>query len=394
MIRVFDQKQDCCGCTACSSICPSEAIRMLPDEEGFVYPEIDPDACIDCRLCKDVCAFQNGYNTSNNLDTPDVYAVKHQSDEVRQISASGGAFTAISDYILSKRGVIYGVAFAENFRLLHQRAETKKERDLFCGSKYIQSELGDVFKQIANDLTAGRHVLFTGTSCQVGGLNEFLKKKNINRDLLLTADILCFGTPSLKVFRDFIAYLGKKKKSKVIHYSFRSKVLGWGHTEKAQFEDGTVDYTSTLSQAYKYLFHSRICLRPSCYQCKYANFMRPGDITLGDFWGIEKYHPEFTDKLGVSLVILNTQKARNVYSALSGIDCVKSNMRECAEKQKRFSRAAEINPKRDAFWGDYKKYGFDYIIKKYTNYGCQNKRVKWILLKLQTYKRRANGDHD
>ena len=169
MITVFDKKEDCCGCTACKSICPTQAITMKSDEEGFLYPKIDQELCMDCGLCRKVCVLQNGYDTSNSFTRPKVYALKHKSDKVRKNSSSGGAFTAISDYVLSKAGIIYGATYNEELRVIHQCAETTEGRNKFRGSKYVQSDLEEVFSQINENLKNYRYVLFTGTGCQVAG---------------------------------------------------------------------------------------------------------------------------------------------------------------------------------------------------------------------------------
>lgn len=148
MISVFDRKEDCCGCTACKHICLTHAIKMVSDQEGFLYPEINQKICIDCGLCKQVCAFQNGYDISTNFTIPEVYAAKHKKEDIRMSSTSGGAFTAISDFVLKNEGVIFGVAFDENMNVIHKDANTSNERDMFKGSKYVQSDLNDVYKEI------------------------------------------------------------------------------------------------------------------------------------------------------------------------------------------------------------------------------------------------------
>ena len=376
MITLFDKKQDCCGCTACKSICPNKAITMKADEEGFLYPHIDESLCMECGLCKEVCAFQITYETTSNLKSPDVYALKHKSDKVRMSSSSGGAFSAISDFILSENGIIYGATYDENFCVIHKRAENKVERNKLRGSKYVQSDLKNVFVQIRQELKNGRLVLFTGTPCQVAGLNRYLKRLVIRTDQLITVDIICHGVPSPLVFADYINYCQEKSKRKVTDYRFRSKVNGWGHTEETIYENGRKDYTSALSQTYKELFYSSLCLRPACNNCKYTNFNRSSDITIADFWGIENYLPDFKDELGVSAVIINTSKGKSKYSHFKcNTNVVESRIEDCAAKQRNMHTPTPINPRRNEFWTDYSLGGFDYVIRKYTGYGLK-KEIK------------------
>jgi len=373
MIDLFKEKQDCCGCTACINICPKSAISMTSDEEGFRYPQIDKTQCNECGLCKKVCAFQNGYDTTENFKTPHVYAVKHRDEKVRMNSSSGGAFTAISDYIINLNGVIYGVAFDERFNVIHQRAETVKEIELFRGSKYVQSDLKNIFQRVRADLADGRWVLFTGTPCQAAGLNSFLL--NIDKSKLLICDLVCYGTPSPLIWKEHVQFLEKKMKSGVEEYYFRSKVKGWLiSTVQVKYKNGKNDYKSALSQAHKTLFFSGNMMRPSCYNCKYTNFNRPSDISIADFWGIEKHMPEFYDNQGVSLVLVNSQKGKNVFETIiNSIEYRESNTDVC--KHSPLYRQTKPSPRRNAFWKDYKKNGYGFVIKKYGGYGFKN-RIK------------------
>lgn len=378
MITVFNKKEDCCGCTACKSICPTQAITMKVDEEGFLYPKIDQELCVDCGLCRKVCVFQNGYDTSNSFARPKVYAVKHKSDKVRKNSSSGGAFTAISDCVLSKAGIIYGATYNEELRVIHQCAETAEGRNKFRGSKYVQSDLKEVFSQINENLKNDRYVLFTGTGCQVAGLNSYLGQLKVDIENLLTVDIVCHGTPSPRIFADYISYLEKKNRSKIKQYYFRSKVNGWGHTEEAVFESGKHDHTSVLSQTHKELFYSDLCLCPSCYRCKFSNLHRPSDIMIGDFWGIKKSLPELDDDKGVSLVFINTTKGQDIFEKIKDkIDFVQSNTKDCL--QHNLQQPTKMPTNREQFWDDYYKFGFVYIAKKYAGYSFKGRAKRFTV---------------
>lgn len=382
MIDLFVENEDCCGCTACMSICPMQAITMQPDIEGFLYPVINRESCIKCGMCKKVCAFQNGYATPRNFNDPVVYAVKHKSDDVRYVSSSGGMFTVLSDEILACGGTVYGVGFDEKMVVCHQRAEDQKHRDKFRGSKYVQSELRITFNELAIDLRAGRKVLFTGTPCQAAGLKEYLSQARIDANELVLCDIVCHGTPSPLIFANYLEFRVAKKGKNIANHVFRSKIKGWrAHTEINVFEDGQEDYKSYLSQLYKNIFYSHVALRPACHNCKYTNMRRPSDITIADFRGIEKTMPEFDDNRGISLVLINTHKGQELLEKVKvGIELRQSCLDACL--QRNLQEPSKPSPKRNIFWKDYQANGFEYVIKKYFGYDLIGKikhRIKELI---------------
>ncbi len=225
MIQIKN-KADCCGCTACASVCAHDAINMQPDTLGFLYPVVDKDKCVDCGLCEKVCAFNDHYDTSLNLPQPEAYAARHKDINEVETSRSGAAFIAISDYILENGGVVYGAGYADHFRVVHKRAATKEERDEFKGSKYVQSNLVGVFRQVRKDLKDGLTVLFSGTPCQTSGLASYIGSK-LRKNLYLV-DIVCHGVPGPFVWRDYLAYIEKKHGDKVCYVNFRDKQeFGW-----------------------------------------------------------------------------------------------------------------------------------------------------------------------
>ena len=234
MIRI-NNPADCCGCTACASICGHDAINMIPDVLGFLYPKVDMEKCVDCGLCESVCQFNARYDRSQNLHDPSAYAVRHKDiDEVMK-SRSGAAFVAISDYILEQGGVVYGAGYKDHFRVTHKRATTKEERNEFRGSKYVQSDLNGVFRSVRDDLKNGLVVLFSGTPCQTAGLNSFVGKKL--RDHLFLVDIVCHGVPGPFLWRDYLSYIERKQGDIVTFVDFRDKErYGWGaHCESYKF---------------------------------------------------------------------------------------------------------------------------------------------------------------
>lgn len=237
MIKITDPK-DCCGCTACASICAHDAITMEPDTLGFLYPKVDESKCVDCGLCDKVCQFNDNYDRSLNLEKPIAYAARHKDINEVMKSRSGAAFVAISDYILEQGGVIYGAGYKDHFRVAHKRATTKEERDEFRGSKYVQSDLTGVFRQVKEDLKNGLTVLFSGTPCQTSGLNAYVGKRL--RENLILVDIVCHGVPGPFLWRDYIAYLERKQGDQIVTVNFRDKELyGWkAHKESYIFKMG------------------------------------------------------------------------------------------------------------------------------------------------------------
>lgn len=237
MINIEDPK-NCCGCTACASICAHDAISMVPDALGFLYPKVDVAKCIECGLCEKVCQFNDNYDRSLNLGQPLAFAARHKDiDEVMK-SRSGAAFVAISDYILEQGGVVYGAGYKDHFCVVHKRATTKEERDEFRGSKYVQSDLTGVFRSVKEDLKKGLTVLFSGTPCQTAGLNSFVGKKL--RENLVLIDIVCHGVPGPYVWREYLAYLERKHGAKISSVDFRDKrKFGWkAHNETVTFMGG------------------------------------------------------------------------------------------------------------------------------------------------------------
>ena len=377
MVMIGDKKQDCCGCTACKSICPTKAITMKADEEGFLYPQIKHKLCSHCGLCRKVCAFQNGYDKSQNIEIPTAYAVKHKNMDIRLNSRSGGMFTAISDFVLKNSGVVYGVGYKDHFIVCHKRTTTKNQRDELRGSKYVQSQLDDIFMRLKKDLQENRWVLFSGTPCQTAGLNSFLDQANMKKDKLILCDIICHGTPTPKVWQDYLIFVENRYKGLITKVDFRNKELfGW-HAHRETVEINGKIYDNNI---YTKLFYKHDVLRPACFNCKYTNMKRPSDITLADFWGIDDVIVGFNDDKGVSLVFTNTEKGKWIFEEVKdGLD-----FKICTDTL--FIHPNLKNPTkrpidRDQFWEDYNEKGFEYILKKYA---CSSfkVRVKRVIVNL------------
>lgn len=298
--------EDCCGCSACFNICPVQAITMQEDREGFKYPKIDERSCINCGKCEKACPVLHAETAGRTLH-PAFYAVWNRQDEARLSSSSGGVFRVLAEDVLADGGVVYGAAFDVHNRLRHVRAESADALVPLTGSKYVQSEIGTAFCQVRADLKNGRRVLFTGTPCQVAGLYAFLGGDDAN---LLTADVLCHGVPSPAVFERYLESLGVGEKCRI---EFRNKDNGW---KKYEVVVGDRVHETFRANAYMKGFLSNLYLRPSCASCRFVGCRRPGDLTLGDFWGAGNFRKRYDDDKGTSLVLLNSPKARSIFQTL------------------------------------------------------------------------------
>jgi len=365
MISIRDKSQ-CCGCTACASVCAHDAIIMKPDVLGFLYPHVDHSKCVDCGQCEKVCAFTKHYDTSANVRLQ-AYAARHKDLHEVETSRSGAAFIAISDYVLDNGGAIYGVGYTGHFKITHKRAINKEERNEFKGSKYVQSDLTTIFRQVKKDLMNGLIVLFSGTPCQTSGLNSYVGNKL--RKQLILVDIVCHGVSAPFLWEDYLNYLERKNGKKIIEVNFRDKELfGWGpHRETFKF------LGSNKKICYKYVFYQYTIYRDSCYQCPFANMTRPSDITIGDFWGWERTDRNINkDAKGVSLILLNTEKGMQIFDIIKyKMDIVPAKIENCI--QPNLQKPTSLPPYRKNYENDYIKYGFEYVMKKYGNIGWRYK---------------------
>lgn len=366
MKSVYQHKVDCCGCSACCSVCGKQAITMKPDEEGFLYPEIDQTRCVDCGRCKQICPLIHEGNYKNT-DTPCFYAVRHKLPEVLLQSTSGGAFTAISDAVLRQGGVVYGADYDEKFRVLHRRAQTPGQRDRMRISKYVQSDMKNTYCQVRHDLKTGRTVLFTGTPCQAAGLRGFLDG-NIP-DKLYICDLICHSIPSPMIWEDYKRLLEKESGAKLNGVQFRSKKYGWSRKNSNKGFLFTTDKSSEVQEDdrfYQLFFKVGAITRPSCSQCRFTDIHRAADLTIADYWGIEKYSSEWFNPLGVSLILINSFKGRELFMQCRQ-DLLEEERpkEEALNEQKRLQQPSKFPENRKAFWEDYKTFGLRYVLEKY-----------------------------
>lgn len=312
MKKTIDQVQNCTGCGACENICPHRAIALRANAEGFLFPQVDAARCSRCGLCYARCP--SAHPQYAHSAKPKCYAVM-ASDELRRESSSGAAFPLLAEVLLNTgEGYICGAAWNDDLLVEHVLISDAAELPKLKSSKYLQSKIGDVYQQIRQLLSAGKSVLFSGTPCQVAGLNAYLGKPY---DRLLTVDIICHGVPSPAVYQQYVAELVQDENERVLQTNFRDKVHGWSsaHTITTTTTAATYSFAAE-GDAYMQAFLKNICLRESCSQCPFAKLPRQGDITLGDFWGIKRYSKRLNDGKGVSLVLVNSPQGEKYMSAI------------------------------------------------------------------------------
>lgn len=305
----------CSGCHACANACPKNCIKMISDEEGFWYPQIIKEQCINCGLCERVCPIINKWSP-NTFQITNVIIAQNKNETIRFNSSSGGIFSLIAEYIIDQGGVVFGAAFSDDFRSVHHICvDNKNDLEKLRGSKYIQSKIGDTYQWTKEYLDGGRKVLFTGTPCQIGGLYSFLRK---DYDNLFTQDIICHGVPSPMVWEKYVEKRERNAASKMQRVFFRHKKYGWKSFSMAMEFTNNTKYIRTLQEdPYMRLFLSNSCLRPSCYSCSFKTESRQADITLADFWGVQYTAPKMDDDKGTSLVIIHSEKGVNLMKSIS-----------------------------------------------------------------------------
>lgn len=325
-------KEDCCGCGACISACPQNCIAFIPDREGFLYPSINSDDCVDCHLCERICPVINNDVKSR---IPVVYGCLCD-DTIRMKSSSGGVFTLLSEYVIQKGGIVFGAKFDNHWHLIHDYVDSFDGLDSLRRSKYVQSDIHNCYQLVKYFLELNKYVLFSGTPCQISGLRCYLKKEYKS---LFLVDLICHGVPSPHVWEKYLIESidrvcnitnANKKSVKVADVNFREKKNSWrNYNITIKYDIGDEEYVereNIYKNMYMKLFLDNITLRPSCYDCKFRNQKSGSDITLGDFWGCETFYQD--DDKGISLVLLNTDKGKSLFSKIHKGTVISANYPE------------------------------------------------------------------
>lgn len=360
---------DCTGCGMCAQICGKGAISMSPDEEGFMRPEIDKAKCVECGLCQKLCPV-NTPLSGKKYKPVKIFSGWSNDEATRMNSSSGGAFTEIAKIVLAEGGVVFGAAMDENVIVRHTHTDSMQGLMLLQGSKYVQSDIGDAYKETLHFLEKGRHVLFSGTPCQIAGLRNFLRKDYGN---LTTVDLVCHGVPSPLIFEDYKKYVECIIRERITTVKFRCKKSSWiffnmginPHVEK----NGSVKYSyigNYYSDPYIRVFLRDYILRPNCHTCKYASIGRVSDFTIADWWGYKATSPEDKDfdKKGVSLVMCNTEKAVAMSKRLD-MRLKERTEQEALRTNPALHKPFPMSKTRSEFWNDYRTKPFEYMVKKW-----------------------------
>lgn len=356
--------RECVGCTTCEQICPKDAISMIIDGEGFNYPLVDDTRCIDCGLCRKICPVDKSNNEDLSLINTVTYAAYLKDSVQRQKSSSGGLFYGLACQVIKSGGIVYGATLDDKLQCKHIGVESIYDLEKLRGSKYVQSSLNDIFKDIICQLKTKRTVYFTGTPCQVAGLKSFLHKDYEN---LITSDLICHGCPSHKLFSMHIKYLENKYKLKVVDYKFRDNA-SWSVCEIITFDNGRIiKRPSYYLSPYLYAFMQGLIYRESCYVCPFAKLPRQGDITLGDFWGVNQFFSGIDTRYGVSTVIINSKKGLQLWNACKDESCnyFISVVSDVAKYNDNLLHPSKRPPIRDIIYSKIDENGYPYIAKHY-----------------------------
>lgn len=368
--------KNCVGCGACIHVCKFDAIRLIKDKEGFTYSVIDEEKCVNCGLCKKICPALN--KPIKNQAEPTIYAYK-ADNEKRKLSASGGAFIGFATSIIEDGGVVYGAVQEEDFSVSHTRGKTLQDLAKMQGTKYVQSQTAHCYLQIENDLRQGRKVLFSGTPCQIDGVNRFILNKNLPTENFYSVDIICHGVPSPALYKNYINWLEKEYGSKIIEYKFRSKKISWrGSSCYALLENGKELENDKTLCAFMNVYYSSNITRECCYTCQYTSKNRVSDLTIGDYWGLENLDKRFEDELGVSIVLVNTDKGAKLFKELKGDKILGSFD---TAKQPQLERPTVCPKSREEFWEIYERKGIKTLFKKFG--GVKRDSLKTTLYKLK-----------
>lgn len=355
MIEI-DNIKGCSGCHACYSACPKGCISMQENDEGYLYPNVNKNKCINCGICEKKCPILNN-STNNKLIA--TYGCYSKNNDIRKQSSSGGIFSLLAHQVLNVGGLVFGAVYDSDFNVIHDYIEDINELYKLRGSKYLQSIIGENFKITKDFLEQGRLVLFSGTPCQIDGLNKFLGKEYKN---LITVDIICHGVPSQKVWNSYREYMNIKED--ISSVNFRDKSIGWEeYSICIEYKNKSVFNQLAKDNLYMRGFVNDFYLRPSCYDCQSKGINRASDITLGDFWGIDNILPELNDKKGTSIVLIQSKKGENLFNQIKeNIIFKETDIKDVVKFNKSIIESAVKNEKRDKFFKYIEKFKFNQAI--------------------------------
>ena len=375
MINITD-KSKCCGCCACVDVCAHKAITLKTDIEGFWYPEVNAELCTNCGLCDKICPeLHIDELKKNDYSQPaKTIAAIHKRMDVRWDSTSGGAFSALADVMYEQGGYVSGAIYNEDFSVRNYVSNNPEDLVRLRSSKYLQSKAEGLYAEIRTLLRKGEKVLACGTPCQMAALRSFLRK---DYDNLIIVDFICRGVNSPKVYRKYLDSLERKHGGKVVYVKAKNKELGWRNlTRKVVFDNGAVYYGVSMDDDFRRGYHTNVYCRPSCYNCQYKGFPRMSDITIADYWGIEKVDPNLDNNIGTSMILLNSKKGEAYFELVKD----KLEYRETSFQSILAGNPALVSPlslakiNREQFFEDLDKSTFEEVTAKYFPLGNVNLR--------------------
>lgn len=418
MIEIKDKK-DCCGCHACATVCAKHCITMRSDEEGFLYPVVNKDTCTDCGLCEKVCPVINQSEPRKPLK---VYAAKNKNEEIRRQSSSGGIFTLLAEKVIAEGGVVFGARFDENWDVIHSWTDTIEGIAAFRGSKYVQSTIGDTYREARDFLKQGRKVLFSGTPCQIAGLKKYLRK---DYDNLLTVDVVCHGVPSPLVWRTYLnetreqlrAKRGVGKKSVplsidelpvITDISFRDKTNGWKkygfRLRYAAFEAASNTVSASVQRKnndiveyhmdniYMRGFHYSLYLRPSCYACPSKSGKSLSDMTIADYWGIDNYYPTWDDDKGTSLILCYSEFAKSlVKNSIHEMDSIITSYKEGLSGNSSIEESQIADKFINKFWSKFTNSSLKDVVCKVVHMKAHQSLFRRVFRRLKKFYQKSNN---
>lgn len=383
MIQFIDGKlqgKECCGCSACCNACPKKCIAMQETEEGFLYPSIDISECIQCGLCENSCPI---INQPSQSELRKMYGGHHKDESIVAQSSSGGAFYLFASYIVEHGGVVAGVTMDKNYHVKHILADKKEQLSKVFGSKYVQSEISDIYVKIKRILKEGRQVLFTGSPCQVAGIRTYLGNVQYT-DKLFTMEFICHGVPSPRIWEDHMKYLSTLHGVHLENVSFRSKQRRGWHDFEFYFEAEQKPYYYGVRQDIFYNgFLENLFLRPACYECQFKGTKSSADISVADFWGSEVYASDMlhTNDKGLSLVAIFTEQGERLFDLVqSEFECCEIEDRRAYTSNTASMTPAAKNGNTKKFYSYRQKYGTEQALQKYATYTTRkmiSNKVKW-----------------
>ena len=373
---IIDERKKCTGCSACASICPKKCIRMEADEEGFPYPRISKEKCAQCGLCESVCPMINPVKEETVPQKG--FIVQHRNETIRLDSSSGGAFTAIASIVIEKSGVVFGAAYDDYFHVRHTYVETIDELKKFRNSKYVQSDMGECFRQAKHFLKNGRWVCFSGTPCQIEGLSKFLGKQY---DMLILVDVVCHGIPSPLIWDKYLEYQ-KIDESKPDNIRFRDKFYGYKYSTMSIIQNGeNIYHVGSQFDPMLRAFFSDICDRPSCYDCPFKKRYRVSDMTIWDCFSVYDFDKKMDDDKGTTRVLCHTKKGQQVINRIQGsVKCKEVSPDKLVVGVKEMYESVGWNPNREQFMVDALKLSGQELFARYFSIT--------LLVKIKTYIRK------